>query len=169
MTRPALHSGCIPYSMLLWFSLHKHKKRSIKIRLIGYKRSCQYGYTDRSTEAEYVLSDTGPGLYWEAMEVHKHPNNFKKREKGLTVNRTWAQVINRINPKRQSSARNLEIEVKLTQTNKNWSSQRTIEPADNFLTLNLDGFNNWFVILIGTKNFYYYNIYASLEWEFYAE
>ncbi|XP_030764983.1 uncharacterized protein LOC115889168 [Sitophilus oryzae] len=88
-------------------------KRSVGTRLTEHKRSCRLGQTDKSAVAEHALRDGDhkiqfedtqviattsgyhPRLVREAVEIHKHPNNFNRKEETLYLNRIWHPAISR--------------------------------------------------------------------------
>ncbi|XP_030758536.1 uncharacterized protein LOC115884178 [Sitophilus oryzae] len=82
-------------------------------RLTEHKRSCGLGQTDKSAVAEHALRDGDhkiqfkdtqviaatsgyhPRLIREAVEIHKHPNNFNRKEETLYLNRIRHPAISR--------------------------------------------------------------------------
>ncbi|XP_030762746.1 uncharacterized protein LOC115887456 [Sitophilus oryzae] len=88
-------------------------KRSVGTRLTEHKRNCRLGQTEKSAVAEHALRDGDhkiqfedtqviattsgyhPRLVREAVEIHKHPNNFNRKEETFYLNRIWHPAISR--------------------------------------------------------------------------
>ncbi|XP_030764236.1 uncharacterized protein LOC115888610 [Sitophilus oryzae] len=82
-------------------------------RLTEHKRNCRLGQTEKSAVAEHALRDGDhkiqfedtqviattsgyhPRLVREAVEIHKHPNNFNRKEETFYLNRIWHPAISR--------------------------------------------------------------------------
>jgi hypothetical protein len=90
-------------------------KRSVNTRLSEHKRSCRLGQVEKSAVAEHTLEQEGhrirfedtqviareskyyPRIYREAIEIHKHSDNFNKKDETLNLSKTWIPALNRTN------------------------------------------------------------------------
>ena len=91
-------------------------KRSVKTRITEHKRNCRYGHTEKSAVAEHTLSQDNhrimfeetqvldktlsyhARLYREAIEIHKHPTNFNRKEEGVNLSKTWTLALRKAKP-----------------------------------------------------------------------
>ncbi|XP_069683123.1 uncharacterized protein [Periplaneta americana] len=90
---------------------------SVRTRLAEHNRNCRLGQFDISAVAAHayeegdhnirfkdtdILSTTThffPRLHREAIEIHKHNNNFNRKEEGVKLNKCWYPVLNRTDKK----------------------------------------------------------------------
>lgn len=86
-------------------------KRSINTRIKEHKANCRLGQIEKSAIAEHTLTKTDhrikfedtqvlattssyhARLYREAIEIHKHKNNFNKTEEAVKINKTWIPIL----------------------------------------------------------------------------
>ncbi|XP_068083584.1 uncharacterized protein [Anabrus simplex] len=91
--------------------------RSVNTRLTEHKRNCRLGQYDKSAVAEHALLDGNheiryedtdilattshfhARLYREAIEIHKHPDNFNRKEEGLKLSKAWYTPLYNVRPK----------------------------------------------------------------------
>lgn len=85
--------------------------RSVNTRIKEHKSNCRLGHTEKSAVAEHTLNNSNhrirfedtqvlattnsyyARLYREAIEIHKHKDNFNRVEEALKINRTWVPVL----------------------------------------------------------------------------
>ena len=88
-------------------------KRAINTRIKEHKANCRLGHTEKSAVAEHTLKEQNhqikfkdtqvlaqetnyhTRLYLEAIEIHKHRENFNRSEETLKINRTCIPVLER--------------------------------------------------------------------------
>ncbi|XP_030747075.1 uncharacterized protein LOC115875683 [Sitophilus oryzae] len=112
---PLSSAGDLPYTLSCGSVYIGTTKRSVGTILTEHKRSCRLGQTDKSVAAvaEHALRDGDhkiqfedtqviattsgyhPRFVREAVEIHKHPNNFNRKEETLYLNRIWHPAISR--------------------------------------------------------------------------
>ena len=86
-------------------------KRSINTRISEHKRNCRLGQTEKSAVAEHALLDGehkimfentdvlsttshySTRIHLEAIEIHKHTNNFNKKEEGINIPAIWHTIL----------------------------------------------------------------------------
>ena len=86
-------------------------KRSVNTRIKEHKANCRLGQIEKSAVAEHTLTKTDhrikfedtqvlattssyhARLYREAIEIHKHNNNFNKTEEAVKINKTWIPIL----------------------------------------------------------------------------
>ncbi|XP_048523240.1 uncharacterized protein LOC125504793 [Dendroctonus ponderosae] len=94
-------------------------KRSVATRIEEHRRNCKLGHVEKSAVAEHALSDgihniyfgeaqvlattTGyhPRLIREAIEIHKHDDNFNRKEQTMALNRIWFPALTNSKKKQQ--------------------------------------------------------------------
>ncbi|KAJ4441105.1 hypothetical protein ANN_10955 [Periplaneta americana] len=89
---------------------------SVRTRLTEHNRNCRLGQIDKSAVAAHayqegdhnirfkdtdILSTTTHffPIYREAIEIHKHNNNFNRKEEGVKLDKCWYPVLNRTDKK----------------------------------------------------------------------
>lgn len=86
-------------------------KRSMGTRLKEHKANCRLGQTEKSAVAEHALTDGDHSIQFgscrllssvngyhnrlvrEAIEIHKHPDNFNRKEETLRLNSIWNPIL----------------------------------------------------------------------------
>lgn len=109
-------------------------KRSINTRIQEHKRSCRLMKPERSAVAEHVLAESSHSinynettvlsttthyytrLHREAIEIHKHPNNFNKKEEGLRINKIWYPALKKTERKNPSTRGQSPVNNSITTT-----------------------------------------------------
>ncbi|XP_048524257.1 integrator complex subunit 3 homolog [Dendroctonus ponderosae] len=97
-------------------------KRSIATRIEEDRRNCKLGHVEKSAVAEHALGDgthniyfgeaqvlattTGyrPRLIREAIEIHKHDDNFNRKEEAMALNRIWFPALSNAKRARRSNS-----------------------------------------------------------------
>ena len=109
-------------------------KRSIHARIKEHGRHCSLKQPEKSAVAEHVLKQAGHEilfqnteildntsnhyvrLHREAIEIHKHQQNFNKKEESLKLNKTWLPALKNTACKKSTNS---------TQLNQDHYTQKT--------------------------------------------